>query len=455
MVEITLTIINNSLMSAYEKSFPLKKEGLGKGTPWWNRRLSLLQSWLRKLFNRAKNTKKTDDWKAYKEHRKEFKKKLRKRKWETWRSFCSDITSTASAARLKRVLSKDHTHHLGFLKKEDGTFTATLEESAELLLQTMFPGSTRTTSHSKRDVADTQPSPKDWAVGSFSPYNSPGVDGIYPALLQRGMSRLRPILLPMLRACLAFSYIPNAWQKVKVIFIPKPGRQDYTLAKSYRPISLTSFLLKTLERLSEKEIRETALSKQLLHPNQHAYIQGRSTDTDLHIVVNRIEWAMENKLFTLGMFLDVEGAFYKTTFKNIGLALQEHDVNPTLSRWMAGMLRNREVPINIGGNEIEAVVGRGCPQGGVLSPVLWDTVVDSLIRLLNDLGYHTIGYADDLVILLTGKNADTVCKIMQAVVKIVEEWCRRLTLSVNGEKTKLILFTRKRKIGTLQDANNI
>ncbi|WP_255576943.1 hypothetical protein, partial [Enterobacter cloacae complex sp. 2DZ2F20B] len=49
-IEKTLTIINDSLMSAYEKSCPLKKEGLGKGTPWWNRRLSLLQSGLRKLF---------------------------------------------------------------------------------------------------------------------------------------------------------------------------------------------------------------------------------------------------------------------------------------------------------------------------------------------------------------------------------------------------------------------
>ena len=83
-----------------------------------------------------------------------------------WIAFCSEITSTASAARLKRVLSKDYSHQSGFLKKEDGTFTATLEESAELLLQTMFLGSTRSTSHSKRDVAGIQPSPKDRALAA-------------------------------------------------------------------------------------------------------------------------------------------------------------------------------------------------------------------------------------------------------------------------------------------------
>ncbi|XP_063933505.1 uncharacterized protein LOC135145323 [Zophobas morio] len=53
------------------------------------------------------------------------------------------------------------------------------------------------------------------------------------------------------------------------------------------------------ERLSEKEIRETALNKQPLHPNKHAYIQRRSTHTALDTVVNRIERAMENKLLHL------------------------------------------------------------------------------------------------------------------------------------------------------------
>ena len=145
--------------------------------------------------------------------------------------------------------------------------------------------------------------------------------------------------------------------------------------------------------------------------------------------------------------MDVEGTFYKTTFKSIGLALQQYDVNPTLSSWVTGMLSKREVLIIVGGIEIEVVVDRGCP---VFCPVLWNTVIDSLIRRLNDLGYHTIGYTDDLTILLTGKYVDALRKIMQAVITIVEESCSKHTLSENREKTKLIMITRRRKIGTLQ-----
>jgi hypothetical protein len=44
-------------------------------------------------------------------------------------------------------------------------------------------------------------------------------------------------------------FIPTVWREVNVIFIPKPGKLDYTEAKAYRLISLSSFLLKTMEKL--------------------------------------------------------------------------------------------------------------------------------------------------------------------------------------------------------------
>ena len=44
-------------------------------------------------------------------------------------------------------------------------------------------------------------------------------------------------------------YLPNTWRKVKVVYIPKAVKKDPEHPKSYRPINLTSFFLKTLERL--------------------------------------------------------------------------------------------------------------------------------------------------------------------------------------------------------------
>ncbi len=39
-------------------------------------------------------------------------------------------------------------------------------------------------------------------------------------------------------------YVPACWRQSKVVFIPKPGKKDYSKAKSFRPITLTPFLSK-------------------------------------------------------------------------------------------------------------------------------------------------------------------------------------------------------------------
>jgi hypothetical protein len=51
--------------------------------------------------------------------------------------------------------------------------------------------------------------------------------------------------------------------------IPNSGLRDF------RPISLTSFLLKTVGRLVDKYLRDEALAQVPLHPNQHAYQAGK------------------------------------------------------------------------------------------------------------------------------------------------------------------------------------
>ena len=214
-----------------------------------------------------------------------------------------------------------------------------------------------------------------WAVSSFSPFKSPGRDGIFPALLQYGLEFLLKPLVRLFRKCLALGYIPVSWRDIKVIFIPKPGRKSYDLAKSFRPISLSSYLLKTMERLVDRFIRDGPLLEHPLHVNQHAYQCGKSVDTALHELVSRIERGMDNKLLTLGVFLDIEGALDNTTFESISNAARDHGVNATIVKWVDAMLRLRTITAGTDSDCVMVSVSKGCPQGGVLSPLLWCLVV--------------------------------------------------------------------------------
>jgi hypothetical protein len=77
------------------------------------------------------------------------------------------------------------------------------------------------------------------------------------------------------------------------------------------------------------------------------------------------------------------------------------------------MLDGRLVHTSLMGSSITAKVMRGCPQGGVLSLLLWNLVVDRLLTVTNDLGFSTFGYADDIVIIVQGKFAQSgkLCKM--------------------------------------------
>jgi hypothetical protein len=127
-----------------------------------------------------------------------------------------------------------------------------------------------------------------WACFSFQPHKSPGINGIMPIMLQQDFELLRGKPLILLRASLALGYFPMSWRHIRVVFIPKPGK-SLSQTKSLRPISLMSFILKTLDKLLGRHIRGGVLVVKPLHRNQFAYRAGMSTKTSLFQVVHRLE----------------------------------------------------------------------------------------------------------------------------------------------------------------------
>jgi len=71
-----------------------------------------------------------------------------------------------------------------------------------------------------------------WAVFSFQPYKSPGMDGMMPIMLQQGFEMLAGKLLMLLRASLALGYIPMSWRHTRVVFIPKPEAPKFQRVKA-------------------------------------------------------------------------------------------------------------------------------------------------------------------------------------------------------------------------------
>lgn len=78
--------------------------------------------------------------------------------------------------------------------------------------------------------------------------------------------------------------------------------------------------------------------------------------------------------------------------------------------------------------------------------MLWCLVINELLELINSLGYQTEGFSDDLATLIRGKFVRTLCEILQTILNIISQWCLENELQVNPEKTKMIIFTKRRNL---------
>ena len=70
--------------------------------------------------------------------------------------------------------------------------------------------------------------------------------------------------------------------------------------------------------------------------------------------------------------------------------------------------------------------------------------MDELLWGLNEAGYYTIGFTDNIAIIVRGKFPSTVSEVLQNALKRLENWCNRTKLSVNPNKTTIVPLTKLR-----------
>ena len=115
-------------------------------------------------------------------------------------------------------------------------------------------------------------------------------------------------------------------------------------------------------------------------------------------------------------------------------------------RWISSLLHDRIITYETYGKETSVIPTRGTPQGGVLSPTLWNLVIDELLKRLRREGVSNIGFADDIAVICKGKFLNTICETTQRALSIVEKWCKEVGLGINPNKSELVVFTRRRDL---------
>ena len=238
-------------------------------------------------------------------------------------------------------------------------------------------------------------------------------------------------LTMLYKSCIALHYTPVLWRKSNVIFLPKPGKPTYQKPKSFRPISLSNYFLKGLERLVVWRM-DIKLVHKPIHSKQHGFTKGKSTESALSATLDYAErYVLMNKL-VIGIFLDISSAFDTMGIDHIRDSLLEHGADHDLAYWYHDLLGERHITMEMQGQKLELCTGVGFPQGGVASAKFWLIGFDRAIRIINSRLIEGNGYADDCSALYGGTHATNMIKRMQGMLDKLTAWGRTCGLTFNA-----------------------
>lgn len=98
--------------------------------------------------------------------------------------------------------------------------------------------------------------------------SAPGSSGIGWLILKKAWPVIKENLTNIYNACLTLGYHPVRWKEAMVVVIPKPGKDDYLVAKAHRPISLLETMSKLLEKAVAKRFQHDLVAHELVASTQ-------------------------------------------------------------------------------------------------------------------------------------------------------------------------------------------
>ena len=451
------------LISALDDQAPLEPvKIMPQHCRWFTPELKRMKKAQRKARKRMKRKPTEDSRAEYRLLHNAYKSACKKARKESWKLFTTGVENISGMARLSKIMKGQPRYEINMLEKEDGTQTESPAESMDLIMDQNFPQSEQAPvkdflvdeMRGKSQQKGTfTPEGKDWrnlamvqnALKAHKTGKSAGPDEVSPEMLANLPESFEEKLSKLFDAVLTSGHTPLEWRKARVVFIPKPGKTSYSKAKSFRPISLQSFAFKTLEKLAYWHINNTSLKEKPYAKTQHAFRAGYSTETALSQAVNEIEKGTLRRGYTLAIFLDVSAAFDTLSPEAAIQAMKDRKIDEDITSWYADFLTNRFCTVNMKGIERERKLKIGCPQGGVLSVLLWNLVFDDLLNRYAKGRVKIVGFADDGALLIHGKTLPILYRLMQKAIDKAAEWADEKGLTLSKEKTVTMLFTRKRK----------
>jgi hypothetical protein len=163
---------------------------------------------------------------------------------------------------------------------------------------------------------------------TIDPNKSQGPDGFHPLVLRNAADSLHIPIAMIFQQSLDQGKLPKPWLDANVTPLHKQGsKMD---PANYRPISLTSVLVKLLEKVVKSSIMKHLTTNNLLSNNQHGFVDHKACVTNLLETADFLTAHYADKIPTDLILLDFAKAFDKVSHKRLLLKLKGYGIQGNL-----------------------------------------------------------------------------------------------------------------------------
>ncbi len=195
---------------------------------------------------------------------------------------------------------------------------------------------------------------------------APGPDDVSPACLKTCADQLAPIFTQIFNRSLELCEVPSCFKCSTIIPVPK--KPKITGLNDYRPVALTSVVMKSFERLVLAYLK--ASTGPLLDPLQFADRANRSVDDavnmGLHFILQHLD---RPGTYVRILFVDFSSAFNTIIPDTLQNKLTQLSVPTSVCQWITSFLTDRQQLVRLDKfSSSTRTTSTGAPQGCVLFP---------------------------------------------------------------------------------------
>ncbi|XP_061610528.1 opsin-5 isoform X3 [Phyllopteryx taeniolatus] len=198
----------------------------------------------------------------------------------------------------------------------------------------------------------------------------------------------------------------------------------------YRPVSLTSVVMKSFERIMLDHLK--TVTGPLLDPLQFAYRANRSADDAVNMGLFFLEHLNSAGTYARILFVDFSSVFNTIIPELLSSKLLQLSVTPAICQWIYSFLTGRTQQVRLGeATSSTRSISTGAPQGRVLSPLLFSLYTNDCTSRHSAVKLRK--FADDTTVICLIKDGDE--SAYRQELERLELWGGRHNLELNTLKT--------------------